>query len=332
METTLEVRNATSFNGIDLVKFICAFLVCAIHIDPLTGSAAQYSYLLRLGLCRIAVPFFFVASGFFLFRKMDPARFDRARLKKYCFKLLLLFGLWQVLLVFGERYQLWYLGAAAFAALFVGLLLMWRVKFRYIAVLAVALYMIGILGDTYYGLLAPVKALPVLRYGVIAFEKVFFPTRNGLFMGVIFVFMGAVFAWKPIRIPRWLAVTGTVFSLALLVGECFVLHKLELPWDYNLYLSLIPATFFLFGFAKDLKLKDRAIYKRLRGIGALVFYLHLIVYHFVEMGTSVANRVIPIDLSVFDFVITVAATLTLAVLIEALSHRKGFHWLRYIYG
>ena len=64
-----------NYNGIDLVKFICSYLVVIIHTAPLSSYFMTYGDLLHIYIiqyfCRLAVPFFFVASGFLLFRKTD---------------------------------------------------------------------------------------------------------------------------------------------------------------------------------------------------------------------------------------------------------------------
>lgn len=77
------------YNGIDIIKFICAFLICIIHIQLFDLEAIDnnlLSYLnfgLKHCLCRIAVPFYFTASGFFLFRKMDFHSLNEDRIKGY---------------------------------------------------------------------------------------------------------------------------------------------------------------------------------------------------------------------------------------------------------
>ena len=74
-------QTSRNYNGVDLIKFICAFLVCMIHIPPLPTQTEDEVFLnkdifgmintlIQGGVCRIAVPFFFVAAGFFLFKKM----------------------------------------------------------------------------------------------------------------------------------------------------------------------------------------------------------------------------------------------------------------------
>ena len=79
------------FNGIDIVKFICAFLVCVIHIPPFQTDLFGLNHLnfwLQNYLCRIAVPFYFTASGFLLFRKTEFNNLNQNRIKKYCAKIL----------------------------------------------------------------------------------------------------------------------------------------------------------------------------------------------------------------------------------------------------
>ena len=54
------------FRGIDLAKFVASFLVVALHFPPLADLSGDLSVLLTNGVTRIAVPFFFCCSGFFL--------------------------------------------------------------------------------------------------------------------------------------------------------------------------------------------------------------------------------------------------------------------------
>lgn len=145
------------FDGIDLIKFICAFLVCIIHISPLPTESLLYSNYINFGLqqyiCRIAVPFYFMASGFFLFRKIDLTNIDTNRIQKYCFKALRLLGTWTLLLVVGRTGHLWYLGALVVAVVLISVLLKYHIKFKYIALLSILLYIIGLLGDSYHGII-----------------------------------------------------------------------------------------------------------------------------------------------------------------------------------
>ncbi len=73
-----------------------AFLVVALHIFPVTklkGFEGLFSYEIASGITRIAVPTFFLISGYFLRNKLN----DKAYLLKYAKRILLLYAIWQIL-------------------------------------------------------------------------------------------------------------------------------------------------------------------------------------------------------------------------------------------
>ena len=53
-----------TYYALDVAKFISAFLVVCIHTGPLLDVDATGNFILVQILARLAVPFFFVASGF----------------------------------------------------------------------------------------------------------------------------------------------------------------------------------------------------------------------------------------------------------------------------
>ena len=83
---------AVNYNGIDLCKFLCAIMVLIIHVPPFQGEISEgrgyINFFLQEYLCRLAVPFYFISSGFFLFRKMPVDQLDAEVIKGYCFKIL----------------------------------------------------------------------------------------------------------------------------------------------------------------------------------------------------------------------------------------------------
>ncbi len=55
-----------TFAGIDYFRFIAAFFVIAIHISPLSVLSEGIDYLITYCIGRIAVPFFFMTTGYFV--------------------------------------------------------------------------------------------------------------------------------------------------------------------------------------------------------------------------------------------------------------------------
>ena len=90
------------YNSIDLFRFICAIFVVMIHVNPF-GNANRniiFKYLdfgITQYLSRLAVPFFFITSGFFLYRKTVYSSFSFNNSKKYIRRILKLYILWSII-------------------------------------------------------------------------------------------------------------------------------------------------------------------------------------------------------------------------------------------
>ena len=325
------------FNGIDIVKFICAFLVCVIHITPLKVEVLgveKLSYLnfgLQQYLCRIAVPFYFTASGFLLFRKTEFNNLNESRIKNYCFKILRLLGTWTFLLFVGGQLQLWYLGSLVLAVIILSVLINKDISIRWIVLISIILYIIGLLGDSYYGFIEPLKCFSIPKILIVGYDTVFSTTRNGVFFGLIFVLLGALFAQKRIVINCVFAIVGLFVSLIIMLIEIYLLKHYSHPKGFNMVLSLLPVIFFLFYIASHIKLKNRSIYRSLRIIGMIVFFTHMFVNYFVGLAIEIANNTMGLNLSAFQFIITIFFTTIFAVIIERLSKTNRFQWLKYLF-
>ena len=329
---------APSRNGIDIVKFICSILVVAIHIPVLNPSAGgeltvvadSFNTALNHSVCRVAVPFFFTCSGYLLFSKMPAGSLDWERIKNYCFKILRLLGVWTVLLFLGSSGHLWYLGATVVAVLFLSLCLHYHIRLPWLIALACILYVLGLLGDSYRGFLTPFVSKGILRYLYAAYDFIVGTSRNGLFMGYIFILIGYWFAQNKVKFSAPISLVGFVVSLLCLCAESFLLDRHQIPDDNNMYISLLPVTFFLFAFASSLSLKDRPIYKKLRTVGVLVYFLHLFVDTGVWAMKQFLYKFLRIDIQPFQFFISLAMTILLAFGIEWLSRKEKFKWIRWI--
>lgn len=101
MITTLDLSSKEAKNAqfacIDLMKFICAILVVTIHTSPFKNVSPLLDYGLTQYIARLAVPFFFVASGYFLFRKTDYDNFDVNVPLTYAKRIFRLYLLWNAI-------------------------------------------------------------------------------------------------------------------------------------------------------------------------------------------------------------------------------------------
>ena len=324
------------FNGLDLTKFICTYLICIIHISPfsanaINGRGAYLNFWLQQCACRIAVPFYFIVSGFLLFRKMDRYNLDSNRVRNYCFRMLRLYATWTILLRVGIRAHLWYLRAVVIAVILLYLLLNHKFTIKSIICIASILYCFGLIGDAYHGFLEPFTNYRLSSWIITEYESVFYTTRNGLFFGFMFVVIGALFAYKKIDISMKTASIGFILSMFFLMGEVYLLKHYSQPKDYNILICLIPACFFLFAFAASLHLKNRSIYRKLRVVGVLVFFIHGLINYGVYRIFDNVFSINSTELTTLRFVIIVIIATILAFLIEYLSHKEKFKWLQFLY-
>jgi serine/alanine racemase len=241
-----------------------------------------------------------------------------------------LLGTWTVLLFVGRRGQLWYLGASVLAVIVLSLLIKSNIPLKYIVLISVFLYAIGMLGDSYYGFIIPLRQYCVPDFFISVYGTLFSTTRNGLFFGLIFVLIGALFAQKKIVINNVLAISGFAMSMILMFIEVYLIRNYSHPRDFNMVIFLLPVVFFLFYIATHIELQNRPIYKSLRVIGMIVFFTHQFVNFFVKILIEKTYSIAGIDISGFEFVLTVIFAIILGIIIDRLSGKEKFQWLKYL--
>jgi hypothetical protein len=93
----------------------------------------------------------------------------------------------------------------------------------------------------------------------------------------------------------------------------------------------MPTNFFLFVMALNLNLKDRPGYQKLREIGALIYYLHMLVFTVLEFLFRTGVESAAAELFPFAYPLTAVVTFLTAVGIHWLSRREKLSWLQYLY-
>ena len=289
----LSTQTASSMGSLDIFRLVAALLVVAIHTSPLSGFNIDADFFLTRILARVAVPFFLMVTGYFVLSDciytpyaLQNIRFPYAKIQKYLKKTLLLYGIsivlyfpvglyaghfreissisliniWKILklLLFdGTFYHLWY-----FPASIMGMLLLLGLR-RFLSVHAVTvavviLYIIGLLGDSYYGLL---DSAPVLLKIYQFIFQISSYTRNGIFFAPLFLLLGAKIGAQqlsgnaesqqyPLSKQSKLLYLGYltcffVVSFFVMTLEAFTLHRLNLQRHDSMYLALIPVMYFL---------------------------------------------------------------------------------------
>lgn len=291
--------NARTYPGIDIFRVVSAILVITIHTSPLAAWSATADLLLTRDLARIAVPFFFMVTGFFVLPGTTHSllRFLKRTALLYLFAIVLylpiniymrsfhqitLSALCQMLFVDGTMYHLWYLPAAMGGAL-ISRGLYRAFGLRTALVVATLFYAIGLGGDSYYGLIAQ------LPKAAAAYELVFQfcdYTRNGLFFAPIFMLLGLALAKHPLRCTVFWLGSGLAVSAFLMTGEVLLCHALGWPRHDSMTVFLPPVLFFLFSLLLRLQGK-RAPYAA--KISMLIYILHPLIILVVRVSAELTH-------------------------------------------
>lgn len=306
---------------LDRFRLIAAALVVCIHTGPLSGVSPGWDFWLTGVLARIAVPFFFMVSGYFLARSdwKNTGRFLKKTALTYLAAAILYLPLnlyvggygpleWvKKLLADGTLYHLWYFPAVLLGAPIVRGLS--RLGQPAALIIAALLYLIGLGGDSYYGLAASLPG-PAAFYGAVF--ALFDYTRNGLFFAPLFLLLGA--AGK-----RWstqASLTGAALSLAAMTAEGFLLRHLEWPRHDSMYLTLPLCMAFLFSL---LLARNQGENRRARRLSLLIYLLHPWSIVLVRGGAR-ALKLTPwlVENSLGHFASVLLLTLAAALVLDAL--------------
>lgn len=91
-------KNNSIYFGIDVMKFLMCMLVVCLHVRPF--GAEEYpmaAMILYQYIARIAVPFFFVTSSYFLFCKLDEKALNVDNCVKYIWRFVRLYLIWSLI-------------------------------------------------------------------------------------------------------------------------------------------------------------------------------------------------------------------------------------------
>ena len=226
------------YKFLDVMKFMMAIVVVAIHTRPECSFESAIVREIFEAVYSIAVPFFFMASGFLLFRKVSlPLDSEgEKRIKKYLKKTVKLYLIWTAIylpmtvygfyldkmpilksvvvfirniLLIGENYMswpLWYLLALIVGVGIIYGLLRLRVSINWIVIIGILMAIIGVALDY-------CKENSIMQTIADLYFTLFSKTRNGFFVGLLYVSLG-MFCSKLKEVSIWAILP--IFSIGLL--------------------------------------------------------------------------------------------------------------------
>ena len=277
--------------SLDYFKLFAAFLVVAIHTSPLSSFSGNADFIFTRILARMAVPFFLMVTGYFLlpqyfFERTKDFRplmgFVKKTMFLYAAAILIylpvnlyagqlhgvnISDVFRIFVFDGTLYHLWYLPASVLGVLLT--VLMSRIlPYRAIAAISTVLYGLGLLGDSYFGLLSNCGFLRVFYEAMF---RVFSYTRNGIFYAPVFLVMGAGIKQLQKSQKRAFVLKGFILSAVLMICEGLTLHYLAVQRHDSMYICLLPCMYFLF---QMLLTVEACPSKPMRTVSTCIYIIH----------------------------------------------------------
>lgn len=239
-----------NYAGIDYFRIAAAVMVIAIHTAPFSGVSKDFDFLLTYCAGRVAVPFFFMTTGYFVlgpWRKSGNnagskvLRSIKKTLFLYAASIVLYLpvnfysgglpesaGEFIRMLIFdGTFYHLWYFPAVIIGC-FTVMMLLKKFSTGIVFGIAVLFYLIGAGGDSYFGIAARV---PVLEHMYDVIFAVSSYTRNGIFYAPIFLLMGLTLRERKSGMEKTENTAGTAGTDSRTGRKNSTVRDISTGWD-----------------------------------------------------------------------------------------------------
>lgn len=293
------MKQDENFNSIDLFKLLMAVAVVAIHTNPIVNWTNQAAIKAVVIVEEWAVPFFFTASGFFLFRTMkEPYAAEIERVDRYIVRILKLYCVWTLmslpLTLYGyitsgngiiscvlsyvkyflfvgklyNSYHLWYLLSLIYALVALRIMIKKHFGVHLICGISVLVY---VFSEWMLFLMGHLDLLGEIgRKGVLLYQYVF--NNGGVFTGFIYVSAGMLIANRRLHIKKWVGIMAIA-----------VLNGLKLFLEFRGYGSFVHLVMpvemtLLFMTLLDVKLRDSWIWVKCRKASTVIYLSHLIFF------------------------------------------------------
>lgn len=309
--------------NLDVARLIASFMIVAIHIYPLAVFNENLDYTFTRILFRIAVPLFLMITGYYV---MPKAIKDINALKKYTYKILKLYvisiliylpiniynnyfsnfniiTIIRDLFINGTFYHLWY-----FPALILGIwityIIIKKINSNKAFLLFLLLYIIGLFGDNYYGLIINIKVLKKV-YDIIFLVSDY--TRNGLFFTPIFIYLGYKFYNEENNLDLKKNMFYIIAFILMMLGEGLLLHYFKIPRHSSMYIFLIPLVILIFNL---LIFNTTSSNKKMRNMATWIYILHPLFIVIVRLISKILGVNILIQNNFIQYLIVLVFTIT----------------------
>lgn len=329
--------------GLDIFRIVAALLVISIHTSPFAGINENLDFFVTRIFARVAVPFFFMVTGQYVLsefgaHKENGGASDSSKVWRYLkkaailygisiiiyipigvyaghYKELGLYGVLRMLVFDGTFYHLWY-----FPACIVGVLLVYGMSrcldIRKMTWVAAVLYIVGLLGDSYYGLAVRVPALGAVYTGLF---KVFSYTRNGIFFAPLFLVLGMRSEELAGKLTGRVRSAGLIISFLLMTAEGFALHINGIQRHDSMYVFLPAVMVFLYQLLLGIRVEQK---REFRELSTWIYILHPAVIVLVRAAAKIVPALAAVaGNSLLNYMAVGIASVLISWLLVLIKHK-----------
>lgn len=293
---------------VDIVKIVMALFVFCIHIRPIESYSEIWDFYFIAGICRVAVPVFFIYAGYYFFNKPNNYTVKQVIHSKYYKRIFQMYFIW--MLIYSPIYirilvknkvnleniifeyirdflfvgfkQYWYL-LALLTGLIIVTFLFANIQNKTIVFLCgLLLYSVGLLCDGYNAFLEKFRPIAFLLEKIF---QLFVTPRNGLFFAPIFLITGYFLAQKNINISfkktTWCIIIFVLFLIRF--TEMILLKNSSIAVGYTMTLSILPLSLAIVLMSLNIKIKlSSAFSKTLRKLSTLLYLIHTVISFVID--------------------------------------------------
>jgi len=329
------VKDKQHYNSIDLFKLLMAFCVVAIHTEPLyqcTNETVVRVYKLFVDM---AVPFFFLVSGFLLSSKMHDTLDTNLDLSKVLFqlkKIIKMYIIWTIIylplavygyikdntpfikavlqyfrrfLFVGEQYnswQLWYLLSTIYTLLVVYLVLKKVRSYKSLLLISLMASVISLVVAFVFNNEDSTILLVAILHKITRYTI----GQGRIITGLIYIPIGMVLYKRKIKLY--------LNYIMLICG--FIANYLVNNNIISFFLLIITCVG-LFGVVEKIDLKNNPIYIRLRNMSTIIYLIHMYVwtfYYIILYGEK--------TFGMYSFIITTIICTAISILYVEISFKS----------
>lgn len=330
-----QAKQKENYFIVDVLKLFFSFCIVALHTKLFANEFPTLHWYCSHIVFRIAVPFFFISSGYFFCKKVKNSKNPIIILKNTLKRLLPLFIFWLCItlpleintlaqqdftiskiiiellrkLLFYPWGALWYI-----LALMVSYLLIYPflVKKQYKLPLFIGfiLFLFAIIGNSYYFVIENTS----LQKIVDAYLKTFISTRNGLFLGFFYI---AIANYLTVKKDYSRKKNVLILSLGIvgLILETIIIKNNHYVEDHSLFFSLILVAPALFEIARSYNFSIDG--KKLRNLSVGIYVLHRPILGYLNYYWKLGKKIGSIQL----FLIVLLIAITMSYILQKMNNK-----------